>query len=390
MSEVKDISEKITLNVFKDYVEVTLQANQYHLEKLEQFQLFLEEKKGLLAGSIKEASEEQLTLRYEKDAYSVPLNQVIKKMDAFSRLLLAQKLHFLTEFLHSPSQPFLHPQNLFLFGEEIRVAHRGFMQDIVPYTADETAFFKQYRALVLYLLHPKLDYEKLIEGSSTLQDPLSKRIHEASSISDIEQLLGEQVMKQKAKREKESRTVHKKHYMLFKWGSVAFGILTILFAIVAAIYAFDKVPAKERIISAEAQYIANDYAGVLETLKTDNPENLPTGAQYASAVSSVQLDNLSNEQKEAILNNLSQKSSENTLYYWIYIGKGEFNKALDIAQNIGDNQYILHAYTKLYDATKVDNKMKGAKKQELLTTYEEAIKKYMELLGGETSEAQSE
>ena len=83
---------------------------------------------------------------------------------------------------------------------------------------------------------------------------------------------------------------------------------------------------------------------------------------------------------------MSQKSSENTLLYWIYLGKGEFKKSLDIAQNLGDNQYILHAYTKLYDATKTDNTMNGEKKQELLTKYEEEIKKYMSLLEGETDE----
>ncbi len=66
------------------------------------------------------------------------------------------------------------------------------------------------------------------------------------------------------------------------------------------------------------------YASVTKTLKEDTPEELPIGAKYVAAVSSVQLDNLSNEQKTAILNNLSQKSSENTLLYWIYIGKGDF------------------------------------------------------------------
>ena len=49
---------------------------------------------------------------------------------------------------------------------------------------------------------------------------------------------------------------------------------------------------------AEAQYISNDYASVTKTLKEDTPEELPIGAKYVVAVSSVQLDNLSNEQKQ--------------------------------------------------------------------------------------------
>lgn len=196
-------------------------------------------------------------------------------------------------------------------------------------------------------------------------------------------MLATEILKQKQKRAKETQVVSKRNHQIFKWSSLILGVSTIGFAVATGIYALDKLPAQERISSAETQYIANDYAGVLNTLKEDEPEKLPTGAKYVAAVSAVQLDNLSNEQKAAILNNLSLKSSDNTLLYWIYAGKGNFDKALDVAKNLGDNQYILHAYTKLYDATKTNNKMKGEKKQELLTKYEEEINKYMKLLGGE-------
>lgn len=49
MSELKDISETITLEATKEYVQVTLQANQYQLERLEQFQQFLKSSRGFLS-----------------------------------------------------------------------------------------------------------------------------------------------------------------------------------------------------------------------------------------------------------------------------------------------------------------------------------------------------
>ncbi|EKJ3581583.1 type VII secretion protein EssB [Enterococcus faecalis] len=382
MSELKDISEKINLETTKEYVQVTLEANQYQLEKLEQFQQFLKSTRGFLSGKIVQATEEALVIQYSKNPYTQSIGQVIKKMDKYERLLLAQKVHYLVEFLGTPVQPFIHPENIFIFGEEMLIAHRGFMHSIVPYSADEKEFFKQYRALILAILHPKYEYEQLIQGSGTLKDALSKQLQEAKTINEMEQIIGEQVIRQKAKREAETKLVSKKSYLSFKWASVVLFVLTLIFATTTGIYVLKKLPAQERVSIAEAQYIANDYASVMKTLKEDSPEELPTGAKYVAAVSSVQLDNLSNEQKTAILNNLSQKSSENALLYWIYIGKGNFKKSLDIAQNLGDNQYILHAYTKLYDATKANNKMNGEKKQELLTKYEEAINKYMKVLGG--------
>lgn len=304
--------------------------------------------------------------------------------------MLAQRVHYLVDFLGTPVQPFIHPENIYILGEELLIAHRGFMQVIVPYSADERDFFKQYRALILAILHPKYEYEQLIQGNGTLKDTLSKQLQEAKTINEIEQIIGEQIIRQKAKREAETKLVSKKSYLTFKWASLVLLALTLLFATTTGIYVLKKLPAQERVSLAEAQYISNDYASVTKTLKEDTPEELPIGAKYVAAVSSVQLDNLSNEQKTAILNNLSQKSSENTLLYWIYIGKGDFEKSLDIAQNLGDNQYILHAYTKLYDATKANNKMNGEKKQALLTKYEEAIDKYMKILGGKTDDNENQ
>lgn len=352
MTHIKDISETIMIETTTDAVKVTLNAKQYQLDRLEQYQLFLTQKKHLLSGQIVESSEEKLVIQYQKSKQIYSLQEYLKRTELFQRLLLAQKINFLSEFLSSPIQPFIHPANLFLFGEEIIVAHRGFAHSIIPYEITEEEFLKQYRALILTILHPKFDYEQLIEGNGTLKDEFSKRIQRANSVAEIDRMIGEQVVQQKTKRASEIQMVNKRSYFMFKWGTLLLSISTTGLALTTGIYAFDKLPAQERISSAETQYIANNYAGVLTTLKEDKPEDLPSGAQYVAAVSAVQLDNLSNEQKTAILNNISQKSNENTLLYWIYIGRGNFERSLDIAQNLGDHQYILHAYTKLYDASK--------------------------------------
>lgn len=390
MSEVKDISEKIVIQVQKEKIAVTLQANQYQLSQLDQFQLVLKKNNTLLAGEILEATEEQVVISYEKNPYAVSVEVAVKKMTPFQRLLLAQKIRFIESFLDTTIQPFIHPQNIFLFGDELSIAHRGFMNLVVPYVTNEEAFLKQYRALILFILHPKLDYEELIEGAGTLQDALSKLVQDAPTVEAIDQLISEQVVTQKMKQDRVTRVVKKRNYSLFKWSSLVLLVATAGLGFFVTKYAMKDIPTQERIITAESDYIANDYSGVLKTLKEDVPEELPKSAQYVYAVSSIQLDNLSNEQKETVLNNISQKSNENTLLYWIHIGKGEFEKALDIAQNIGDNQFILHAYTKLYDATKLDTKMKGETKQERLTKYEEAITKYMKLLGGATDDSENQ
>ena len=76
------------------------------------------------------------------------------------------------------------------------------------------------------------------------------------------------------------------------------------------------------------------------------------------------------------------------LNYWIYLGRGDLEKALDVAQNIGDTQLILHAYTNLYEKVKADTKMSGSDKQKKLNEYEKEISKLSKELG-ETSGSQS-
>jgi len=91
------------------------------------------------------------------------------------------------------------------------------------------------------------------------------------------------------------------------------------------------------------------------------------------------LENLSSEQRTVILNHMSPSSNENELLFWIFTGRGEFEIALDIALNIGDNQLILHAYTKLYDLVDADQAMDGAEKRRLLDEYRERIDELLEM-----------
>lgn len=390
MSEIKNISERIQYKMEKHFVEVELEPNQYSGKAIEQLKLFLPGDDVLLAGSIEEVSEERLKIRYEKPEEAVSLKQYIKKLDELERLMVAQKMQVLKRYMNQPVNPFIHPDNLFIAGEAVVVAHRGLLDVVVPYHVEEAAYLKQYKALILSIIQPKLDYEVLIGGAGAVRNGLSVQIQEATSFAIIDRLLMEQVTIQREKRNATNRLVKRKNYAFFKWSALVFILAAIGLAITLGVYGLKIVPKQERIMAAEASFISNDYGKVMDALKEDNPEELPKTAQYVLAASSIKLDNLSNEQKEVVLNTVSQNSSENTLLYWTYLGKGNFKKALNIGQNIGDNQYILHAYTKLYDATNTDNKMDGAKKQELLSQYEEEINKYEKLLGGKTDDTNTE
>ena len=148
------------------------------------------------------------------------------------------------------------------------------------------------------------------------------------------------------------------------------------------------LPLKNAVIDSQAAFMATDYDKAIDILEPYGINRLPKSAKYVLATSFVKLDNLNSEQMEAVLNTITQSSDETILNYWIYLGRGDLEKALDVAQNIGDTQLILHAYTNLYEKVKADTKMSGSDKQKKLNEYEKEISKLSKELG-ETSGSQS-
>lgn len=215
---------------------------------------------------------------------------------------------------------------------------------------------------------------------------MSKLLHGAKNVTEINQIISDQIETQKEIRATELRVVSRKNYFIFKWGSLLFSLSTILFALLTGIYAFYQLPQIERSVDAQAKYIAKDYAGVLTALADVSPSLFSQSIKYIVAVSVIQLDHLTSLEKTAILNQLSQESSENRLLYWIYIDRNNLQQALDIAQNIGDEQYLLHVYTKLYLTVKMNDQMSGEKKQKLLKNYQEKISQYSKKPGENKSE----
>lgn len=382
MGTMSDIKESLEYSIKEDTFIVYLSPKHYQLDRLEQYPHYLKETEQLLQGTLLKQDKEEIIIEYTLRKNILPMSQVLKDMNSFSRLQLAQQMYILNDLYHSIVCPFLHPDNLFVIGNRLYIGHRGFKAGVYPNEYTKKDFLKQYRALVLYVLHPKLDYNHLIEGNGTLKDELSRRIQESSSVEEIIEIIDNQLSIETKKRKFQFTTVKKNTFNTYKWSTMILGGLSILSLFGLGYYYFHEIPMKDRVISAESEFMNHDYEGVLETLEKDNPTLLPKSAQYVGAVSSIKLDNLSNNQKDSILKTISQKSNENILLYWMYIGNGAFKKALNIAKNIGDNQYILHAYIKLYDATKENSKMDGTKKQELLEEYKKAIHDYTKKLGG--------
>ena len=184
--------------------------------------------------------------------------------------------------------------------------------------------------------------------------------------------------------------VMKRNWYIFTIGTVVSGITTIILGILSAYFYFWVSPVQKATVDAQGHFIARRYDDVADDLRKFQIIRLSKEAKYVLASSYIHLDNLSDKQKLSILNTITPSSSENLLEYWIYLGRGNYKKALNLAQNIGDNQLILHSYTNLYEQVRNDPKMDGAEKQKKLSEYLKEIKDLSNKLGVKVSEVKNE
>ncbi|MFC4652339.1 type VII secretion protein EssB [Lactococcus nasutitermitis] len=311
-------------------------------------------------------------------SYSVPENAkslattIQKTKSRLDKLQLAQKLASLSNLANQYSIPFLHPENIFLEGEHLFVVHFGLRDLVAPFSLNSEEFLNSYKALIFNIFTPKNSFETLVSGTNTTNDKFTQAINQFESIPEIIAFINQETQKETTKVNQKVTSVSKGRYRFFKY----FGILAIVLALVLGwfTYSFYSNSHKQNaIITAQTDFLTNNYAQTQTDLQKYSTSSLPKSARYILAVSSVNLSDLTMTQKQSILNNVSTKSDNNTLNYWVNTGRGNFNEALNLAQNLGDNQLTLLAYTNLYETTKLNTTMNGAKKQQLLDKYNKKI-----------------
>jgi type VII secretion protein EssB len=300
------------------------------------------------------------------------------------RLALAQKLATCLDYRGSFTVPLIHPDNVSLTGDRLRVVHSGLHGILAPRVFDDAEFLGALQAMVLQVFRPTLTFEQLRDGSKGLRDKFSTQVLQAATPDELFAFIDQQFQDEHARVTATKVRVTRTRYRWYR----ALGAVGVLVGVAAGGFAWwaqGQNQLQSAVVASQARFLASDYAGTMDKLDGYAASSLPSSAKYVLAVSSIHLADLTATQKQAILNNISEKSDDVTLNYWIASGRGEFEQALDYAKNLGDDQLTLLAYTDLYQATKLDSGMSGEKKQERLTAYAKAIDELTAKLDGTDS-----
>jgi len=306
---------------------------------------------------------------------------MLEMKSELERLELVLKLKTLSTQNSGYKVPFVHPENIFFIDGDLTFIHIGIRDGIAPMNIDDTLALSQYKALTLAILNPKISYDNFVNGEMSLRDKFSQALSNCDSFEEVLHLVETKLTKERQKEEAALVKVSKGRYRFFKYaGSVAV-VAAIAMGVLTIIDQKTTIPKQKAIMTAQADFITSHYDKTLDDLKSYQPKQLSKDARFVLASSSINLANLSQTQKAAVLNNISSTTDDNTLNYWIYQGRGEFEKALNLAKNIGDDQLTLLAYTDLYQATKLNTSMNGDEKQKKLEEYNKQIQELSKSLG---------
>ncbi|GGE55257.1 type VII secretion protein EssB [Priestia taiwanensis] len=305
----------------------------------------------------------------------------VKDYEKNDKLRFLLNIYRFRECLYSRYSFFLHPDNIVVDSNYIPyIIHKGLTNIIPPMNISEEVFLRQFKCLIIALFNKKYSFQDLYNGllDNAADTPFERNVSDISSLDELQSFLQDNYTKEQELSNKQMMLVPKKRFKLFKSLAISFIVSAVILAVPVIYYAFIKVPYQNNLLEANRHFIATDYDKAISVLKSEDAEGLPITAKYQLAFSYVKAETLSEQKKTNIMQNISLKSDEKYLLYWIYSGRGEFDKALDYAKSVDDPQLIMYGLLKQIEATKNNPDLSGKERDEKLKTYEQELRPYQE------------
>lgn len=376
----------------QDQVVLVQKRSDVHLQDLSRLSLLTFEHPLLLPQAIS-WDEDSISYRFAlpettrtwEGLREAPISErlrVLRNALAFERLLDLEMTFYLS------------PDNIHIDQNgQTRLYYRGIKQAQPPFDMSEAIFLRQIKCLIISQFSDHA-YNTLYQGGleAVQETEFTTKVKEVPDLAALSDLLRLEQAEAAANEAEKFQTVPRTQFRIFKQLTIALGILTVLFAIPLAYFGLFRVPFQDKLLAADTAFLKVDYSEVIQLLDDVAVNRLPKTQKYELAHSYVQLLDLSYESKQNILNNISLISNDTYLDYWIYDGRGEFDRSLDLAKQLEDYQLIIYALDQAITQVRNDQTLDGAAREERLTELEAEFKKYSDMrteLLGQASEAET-
>ncbi|MGM0875219.1 MAG: type VII secretion protein EssB [Bacillota bacterium] len=312
-------------------------------------------------------------------------------VDERDQLMIAYKIVQQAE-IHSLSRIHLLvcPENIVLDqGLNPTFLHYGVKESLPPYEKNSDQLLKEVKATIAAIVDKQFSFEQYVRYFETLKlTDFTKRVCHAQSFAELMSMIEDQI--QHVNDEKTLlMTVNKKTWKLNRY--VLYGVtLCLIPALVYSLYSlFSLQPKQTSFIHAQEKFLSNEYSEVVTALQPYDFKEMPKVTQYELSLSYIINESLTEEQKETVRNTVSLQSDPLYFEYWILIGRGNAEEALDIARYLEDRELILFGLLKYKEQVKSDDELDREERQQTLSEIEDEIEEYSQEMKDEKSEEQS-
>lgn len=341
----------------------------------------LEKKDTLLVDMEAEEAKGEIKLRFA-DISGLKHWETSQKLAQVDKFRLCLNLCQYEKFIEWRQTPVLAPENM-LFDINLmpKMLYRGLKDYVEPMEITTEDFLRQLKSLVIATLTDKLNFYQLYEGALAIakQTPLIREIAQANSVQEVQQLLEKAYLREKEYIEHKLKLVPKGRFKLYFRLLLAMALIAFLFASVVVYFATVTFPFQNMLLETNKYYMASDYNNVINKTSKTAPEKLPQTTKYQVAFAYLVGEKALNEsQKNFIFSQFSLKNDPKFLEYWIYNGRGAYEKSLDIAQTLNDIDLEAFALEKNIESLNINTKISGKEKQEKLKTFETSLQELKE------------
>ena len=263
---------------------------------------------------------------------------------------------------------------------------KAIMRDIYKDTSfNENDFISQYKALIGYVLQNKYSFEDYYQGGNQLlnKNKITTPFLEAKTLNELVDILNKEYNNVQNKLKNNYIEVDKRKFKRLKIiNRVGIGLL-IISIFVGGYFGGYRLYEETLFNQANEAYIKQDYISVRDILENIGVSRMNINTKYILAFSNVKVESLTDEQQNNILSSVSLNSDERILEFWIYLGKSDMEEAIDIAKQLGNEEYIAYGYMKEKAIIENDTSLSGSEREEKLKEIENNLEELN--LGNEDS-----
>lgn len=253
--------------------------------------------------------------------------------------------------------------------------HYGVKESLPPYEEDRQRVWKELKACAALAADGAYTFEEYLKYKETLQfSPEVKSVLEAETFEELEETIQTTIDSLEA-RDKTYIKLPKKKWKIQRYTGLALAVLLVPALLYSLYVLFFAQPKQEAITESNRYFLNQQYSKVIDTLAKYDAESLPESVQYELASSYVAVENLREEQRKNIGNLVTLQSDPKHFLYWIDIGRGENEEAINIGRNLEYNPYIWLGLTKYKQQLLADDSMKDDEKQKELDAVESELAK---------------